>query len=61
MPGIDTQGRFTVRLKPDRKLHLDVHNPHDFFGEMINRQHIGKSGDHLVALWDAEHPDDPAE
>lgn len=61
MPSIDTQGQFTVRLKPDRKLRLDVRNPHDYFGEVINRQHLGKDGDKLVALWNAEHPDDLVE
>ncbi len=59
MPSIDTRGTFVVRLKPDRKLRLDIRNKQDFSGEVINRQHIGKSGDQLVALWDAEHPDDP--
>lgn len=59
MPSIDTRGNFVVRLKPDRKLRLDIRNKQDFSGEVINRQHIGKSGDQLVALWDAEHPDDP--
>jgi predicted histone-like DNA-binding protein len=61
MPSIDTQGQFTVRLKPDRKLRLDVRNPQDYFGEVINRQHLGKDGDKLVALWNAEHPDDLVE
>ena len=61
MPSIDTQGRFTVRLKPDRKLRLNVRNPHDFSGEVINRQHLGKDGDKLVALWNAEHPEDLVE
>lgn len=27
MPGIDTQGNFVVRLKPDRKLCIDVKQP----------------------------------
>ena len=61
MPGIDTQGNFVVRLKPDRKLRIDVTQATEFYGKVINRQHIGKSGDALVALWNAEHPDDPVE
>ena len=61
MPGIDTQGAFVVRLKPDRKLRIDVTQTDEFYGKVINRQHIGKSGDALVALWNAEHPEDPVE
>lgn len=61
MPGIDTKGNFTVRLKPDRSLLGNVRRCDDFFGEVINRQHIGKSGDDLVALWNAEHPDNKVE
>ena len=59
MPSIDTQGKFVVRLKPDRKLNIDITIKQEFFGEVVNRQHIGKNGDQLVALWNAEHPDDP--
>lgn len=29
-----------------------------FKGEIECRENIGKSGDDLVALWNAEHPDD---
>ncbi len=61
MPGIDTQGRFVVRLKPDPKLRIDVRQREEFYGEIINRQHIGKKGDQLVALWNAEHPEDLVE
>ena len=52
---------FTVRLKPDRSLLGNVRKTDDFFGEVINRQHIGKSGDDLVALWNVEHPENPVE
>ncbi len=61
MPGIDTQGAFVVRLKPDRKLRIDVTQSAEFYGQVINRQHIGKNGDALVALWNEEHPEDLAE
>ena len=61
MAGIDTQGKFVVRLKPDRKLRIDVRQRDEFYGEIINRQHIGKNGDQLVALWNAEHPEDLVE
>lgn len=61
MPGIDTKGNFTVRLKPDRRLLGNVRRTNDFFGEVVNRQYIGKSSDDLVALWNAEHPENPVE
>jgi hypothetical protein len=61
MPAIDAQGALVVRLKPDRKLRIDVTQSAEFYGKVINRQHIGKSGDARVALWNAEHPEDPVE
>ncbi len=48
-----------MRLKPDRKLHIEITIKQEFFGAIANRQHIGKNGDQLVALWNAEHSDDP--
>ena len=56
MPAIDAQGALVVRLKPDRKLRIDVTQSAEFYGKVINRQHIGKNGDALVALWNAEDP-----
>ena len=32
-----------------------------FLGEMTHPEHRHKRPDDLVALWDAEHPDDPVE
>jgi len=58
-PGIDAQGRFTVRLKPDRKLRSNVKDDRSIKATIVNREHIGKCGDQLVALWDAENPEDP--
>jgi len=60
-PGMDTQGRFTIRILPDPELVSAINRPDNFFGEIINARNIGKTGDELVALWDADHPDDPVE
>ncbi|MFZ5922077.1 MAG: hypothetical protein ACOYY3_13565 [Chloroflexota bacterium] len=30
-----------------------------FDGTIINKQHIGKTSEQVIALWNAEQPDDP--
>ena len=35
--------------------------PESFSGEIANRGNIGKASDDLVALWDAEHHEDPGQ
>ena len=61
MPGIDTQGNFTVHLKPDRALQGNVQADPALAAIVINHEHIGKSSDALVALWNCEHPENPVE
>jgi hypothetical protein len=34
---------------------------HTFAGTIHNRDNIGKTGDELVAQWNAENPNDPVE
>jgi hypothetical protein len=60
LPNINYQGEFDVayRLDPGLKRALNAGN---FSGRLRNREHIGKSSDEIVALWNREHPDDPVE
>jgi hypothetical protein len=58
-PTIDLDGVINVGHRADTyiKGHLNVSG--EFKGEILRRENIGKSGDDLVAKWNADHPDDP--
>lgn len=60
-PGMDTQGRRTIRILPDPDLVNAINRPDNFFGEIINARNLGKSGNELVALWNAANPEDPVD
>ena len=53
-PAVDAQ---TSELRNDIKAGLN--RPGTFSGKVIHCEHIGKTADELVALWNADHPDDP--
>jgi hypothetical protein len=52
-------GGFDVQHRLDPAIKDGLNAPGTFTGSITNRQHIGKTADELVALWNAEHPDDP--
>ncbi len=56
-PSIDLDGTVKVGHRADSTLKARLNA--EFHGEIERRENIGKSGDELVALWNAEHPDDP--
>ncbi len=60
LPNVNYKGDFDVKYFMDaglkRSLNRPRTNPH-----VLNHQHIGKSVDEIVVLWNAEHPDDPVE
>ena len=60
-PKISLAGTFGVGHRADKALKNQLNTPGAFRGEIVNREHIGKTTDELVALWDADHPDDPIE
>ena len=60
LPNIRLDGTFDVQHRLDRGLKNGL-NAHAFAGRILNRENIGKTSDELVALWDAEHPDDQVE
>ncbi|MBK8796621.1 MAG: hypothetical protein IPM07_09760 [Anaerolineales bacterium] len=61
-PSVDMAGTFSARLVFDRKL-LRHARPAGkaFLGEFSHAEHRHRSPDELVALWNAEHPDDAVE
>jgi len=59
-PSVDMDGNFSVRLVFDRKRLRPIAPPKKFFlGALNHAEHRHKSPDELVALWNADHPDDP--
>jgi len=59
-PAVDVAGNFSVHFVFDRKRLRQIAAPEKvYLGNLINAEHQDKSPDELVALWDAEHPDDP--
>jgi hypothetical protein len=58
LPNINYQGEFDVayRLDPNLKRALNAGN---FSGRIRNKEHIGKTSEEIIALWNSEHPDDP--
>ena len=58
-PKIDLEGTFGVAHRADNVLKKGYNAPDAFRGEIQNGENIGKSGDDLIAMWNAEHPNDP--
>jgi hypothetical protein len=59
LPSIDTQGKFSISHRLDREIGNALNSPGAFTGNIENRHNIGKTSDELIALWNADHPDDP--
>ena len=58
LPNINYQGELDVAHRLDKNLKLGLNNS-SFRGTIRNRKSIGKTTAEVVALWNAEHPDDP--
>lgn len=58
-PTIDLDGTIGVGHRADITIKNRLNDRDAFKGEIENREHIGKTGDDLVALWNQAHPDDP--
>jgi len=58
-PKISLDGTMGVGHRADNALKQGLNKPGAFKGDVKNRENIGKTSDELVALWDAEYPDDP--
>lgn len=60
-PTIRMDGSFDILFRPDPDILRQLHDRTKFRAGILNRANIGKSANDLVALWNAEHPDDPVE
>jgi len=58
LPNINYQGELDVAHRLDRRLKRALNN-NSFGGRIRNKKNIGKSAAEVIALWNAEHPDDP--
>lgn len=58
-PSIKLDGTFGVGRRADTALTRALNVPGEFRGDIKNREHIGKTSEDLVALWNEAHPDDP--
>jgi hypothetical protein len=58
LPNINYKGELDVAHRLDRRLKRQLNN-HSFNGRIRNKKNIGKSAAEVIALWNAEHPDDP--
>ncbi len=58
-PSIDLDGDIEIKVKVDKRIIRALNAPGAFRGKITHAENIGKSSSDLVALWNAEHPDDP--
>ena len=58
LPNINYRGELDVAHRLDRRLKRQLNNS-SFNGRIRNKKNIGKSAAEVIALWNAEHPDDP--
>lgn len=58
-PTIDLEGAINVGHRADTYIKGHLNAAGAFKGDIMRREYIGKSGDDLVAIWNADHPDDP--
>jgi len=58
-PTVDLGGEIGVGHRADTHIKGKLNVSGAFKGEIERRENIGKSGDDLVAKWNADHPDDP--
>jgi len=58
LPNINYQGELDVAHRLDKNLKRALNNG-SFEGKIRRRKNIGKSAVDVIALWNAEHPDDP--
>ena len=58
LPSIDLNGTFSVDHRLDNTIKNGLNANNIFTGAIKFRENIGKTADELVALWNANHPDD---
>ena len=58
-PSIDLEGNLAISFRPNPTFSTNLNLPGTFSGTILNREHIGKTGDQLVQMWNEQYPDDP--
>ncbi|MBI5840694.1 MAG: hypothetical protein HZB19_11390 [Chloroflexi bacterium] len=58
LPNINYRGELDAAHRLDKNLKRAL-NDGSFGGNIRNRKNIGKSAEEVIALWNAEHPDNP--
>ncbi len=58
LPNINYKGKYDVIYRMDKRF-KEALNWGRSKAFVINHEHIGKEADEIIALWNAEHPDDP--
>jgi len=58
-PNIGLDGSLSIQYRPDTALVNALKIPGTFTGRVVNSEHIGMTGDELVAKWNEHHLDDP--
>ena len=58
-PYISLEGEITVGHRADTWLKNQLNGKDAFKGTILRSENIGKTGDELVAMWNADHPEDP--
>lgn len=57
-PNIALDGTLDIQYRPDAAFSYGLNIPGIFSGTILNREHIGKTSNELVAMWNAQYPDD---
>jgi len=57
-PTIALDGTLDIQYRPDPAFSYGLNIPGVFTGTILNRENVGKASEELVAMWNAEHPED---
>lgn len=60
-PTVSLDGTFDIQYRPDPAFSYGLNIPGIFTGTLVNREHIGKTGEDLVTLWNTDNPTDLVE
>ena len=58
-PSINLDGESDVSVKIDKRITSALNADGAFSGKVIRADNIGKTSEEIIALWNADHPEDP--
>jgi hypothetical protein len=58
IPSIDLEGRIDVSVRVDKRILSALNADGAFSGKLIRGENVGKTSEELIALWNADHPND---